>query len=654
MSCICRQLACFEMATAPARKKETVTITFPDGNSKDFHKGATPLDMAKSISRGLAEEAVTAKVNGVLYDLARPIEENASLQLFKFDSAEGKSVFWHSAAHVMAQAVTRLFPFAKLTIGPTFDNGFYYDIDHEPFRPEDLVKIEAEMAKVVSEKLDITREVLTKSDAASMFKDNTYKVEIINEDIAAGVELTAYRQGEFVDLCRGPHVPNTEYIKAFKLTKISGAYWRGDAKNKPLQRLYGIAFPAKKQLDDYASMLQEAEKRDHRKLGKDLELFMFHDWSPGSAFFLPKGAIIYNELVRFMREELYAKQGYKEVITPQLFNKALWELSGHWQHYRENMFVLKVDEDEFSMKPMNCPSHVLIFKSRTRSYRELPLRLADFCALHRNELRGVLGGLTRVRKFSQDDSHTFCTQEQAVAEITRLLEFVKHVYSNVFNFEFNPKLSTRPEKFMGDLKTWELAEKTLADALTANGLKYVIKAGEGTFYAPKIDIDVKDALGREWQLGTIQLDFQMPLKLDAEYEGQDGKRHPVVMIHKAIFGSIERFIGVLTEHYAGKFPLWLSPEQARILTVADRFNDYAHQTRQKYADAGIRAEVDDKAESIPYKVREAELDKVNYIIVVGEKEVAANTVTVRKGKEQYTVDAEEFLRRLKDEISHKV
>ncbi len=642
-----------ESGKAAAASKEAIKITFPDGNCKEFPKGTTPLYMAESISRGLAEEAVAAKVNGQLYDLTRPIEADSSLQLLKFDSAEGKGVFWHSAAHVMAQAVTRVFPFAKLTIGPVFESGFYYDIDHEPFRPEDLAKIEGEMAKIAAEKLDIQRKVLTKEEALKLFKDNSYKVEIINEDVKASEEISAYQQGDFIDLCHGPHVPNTGYIKAFKLTKISGAYWRGDAKNKPLQRLYGIAFPGKKQLDDYSTMLQEAEKRDHRKLGKDLELFMFHDWSPGSAFFLPKGAIIYNELIDFIRGE-YRKRGYKEVITPQLFNKALWELSGHWQHYKENMFVLNVDNEEFSMKPMNCPSHVLIFKNRTRSYRELPLRIADFCVLHRNELRGVLGGLTRVRKFAQDDAHIFCTREQIGAEITQLLEFVRFVYVDTFRFEFKAKLSTKPEKSMGDQQLWVLAEKALEDALKASKLKYEVKPGEGAFYGPKIDFDVRDSIGRDWQLATIQLDFQMPIKMEAEYEGQDGKRHPAVMIHRAILGSLERFIGVLTEHYAGKFPLWLSPVQVRILTVADRFNDYANKLRQKYLDAGVRVEVDDKAESVPYKVREAELDKVNYIIVVGEKEVAANTVTVRKGKEQYTMDADKFVEQILSEIKEKV
>jgi len=628
----------------------TIKITFPDGRVKDYPKGSTALDIAMSIHKGLASEAITAKVNGELWDITRPIEADSIVQLFKFDSPEGKAVFWHSAAHLMAQAVMRLFPEAKLTTGPSFDSGFFYDIDHLPFKPEDIAKIEKEMAKIVDEKLEIKRKVVSKEDALKIFQDNPYKAEVINEDTEG--QITVYIQGTFYDLCKGPHVPNTGYIKAFKLTKVAGAYWRGDLKNKQLQRLYGIAFPSKQQMDDYFKLQEEAEKRDHRKIGKDLELFMFHDWSPGSAFFLPKGTIIYNELMNLVKEE-YQKRGYQEVITPQLFNKALWELSGHWQHYMDSMFVLKMDDEDCSLKPMNCPSHVLIFKNRTRSYRELPLRIADFCSLHRNELKGVLGGLTRVRKFEQDDAHIFCTPEQVPKELDDLFQFVKYVYSGIFNFEFKVYLSTRPEKFMGEINTWNDAEKMLEEALKRQKIEYEIKAGEGAFYAPKIDIDVKDALGRRWQLGTMQLDFQMPIKMGAMYEGQDGKSHNVVMIHRAVLGSMERFIGVLTEHYAGKFPLWLNPVQVRILTVADRFNDYAWQLQKKYAAAGIRAEVDDKAESVPYKVREAELDKVSYIVVVGEKEVAASTVTVRKGKEQYTKGSDEFAQQIAKEISQR-
>ncbi len=634
--------------------KKNIKITLPDGSVKQLPAGVTAMQVAESIGKRLASDAIVAEVNGMLIDLSTAIAADANFKVHTFSSEQGKSVFWHSASHILAQAVKRLYPSAKLTIGPAVEGGFYYDIAHEPFNPSDLAKIEAEMAKVAAANYPVERLSLSSAEAKKIFKDNKYKLEIIDGE-AKGKEITAYKQGEFTDLCKGPHAPSTGAIKAFKLTKVSSAYWRGDQKNDELQRIYGVAFPEKKQLDEYVKVKELAEKNDHRKLGKELDLIWFHDWSPGSPFFLPKGTIIYNELIRFMREELYAKQGYKEVITPQLFNKKLWELSGHWEHYKENMFVLKIDNEEFSLKPMNCPSHILMFKSKARSYRELPLRIADFCALHRDELRGVLGGLTRVRKFSQDDSHIFCTEEQASAEITRLLEFVKYAYTKVFKFEFKPKLSTRPEKFMGDKKTWELAEKTLADALTANGLAYGIKPGEGTFYSPKIDVDVKDALGREWQLGTIQLDFQMPIKMEAEYEGQDGKRHNVVMIHKAIFGSIERFIGVLIEHYAGKFPLWLSPEQVRILSIADRFNDYARKVAESYKAKGIRIELDARAESISYKVREAELAKVNYIIVVGEKELKTGTVSVRtRDNEQLgAINAGKFLEQLLKEIEAK-
>ncbi len=633
--------------------KKIIKITLPDGSMKEFSAGTTAMQVAESIGKRLASDAIAAEVNGMLIDMSTALATDANFKIHTFSSEQGKKVFWHSASHILAQAVKRLYSKAKLTIGPAIESGFYYDIAHEPFHPSDLEKIEAEMAKIVAANYPVERLSLSTAEAKKMFKDNKYKLEIIDEE-AKGREITAYKQGEFTDLCRGPHAPSTGSIKAFKLTKVSSAYWRGNQKNDELQRIYGVAFPEKKMLDAYLSQLELAEKNDHRKLGKELDLIWFHDWSPGSPFFLPKGAIIYNELVKFMRDELYAKQGYCEVITPQLFNKKLWELSGHWENYKENMFIIDIEGEEFGLKPMNCPSHILLFKSRTRSYRELPLRIADFCALHRNELSGVLGGLTRVRKFSQDDAHIFCTKEQAKQEILNLLDFVKVVYTKVFNFEFKLKLSTRPDKFMGDLKTWEFAEKVLGDALTSSGLSYRIKPGEGTFYAPKIDIDVKDSIGREWQLGTIQLDFQMPAKMGAEYEGSDGKKHNAVIIHKAVFGSIERFIGLLIEHYAGKFPLWLSPEQVRILTVADRFNDYAKKVAESYRAEGIRAELDTRAESISYKVREAELAKVNYIMVVGEKEQAANTVTVRKGKEQYSINAEKFLKKIAEEIKNKM
>ncbi len=633
--------------------KKDIKITLPDGSVKEFPDGTTALQVAESIGKKLASDAIVAEVNGMLIDLSTAIVADANFKVHTFSSEQGKKVFWHSASHVLAQAVKRIYPKAKLTIGPAVEGGFYYDIAHEPFHPSDLEKIEAEMAKIVAANYPVERMSLSSTEAKKMFKDNKYKLEIIDEE-AKGKEITAYKQGEFTDLCRGPHAPSTGAIKAFKLTKVSSAYWRGDQKNDELQRIYGVAFPEKKLLDEYLKNLELAEKNDHRKLGKELDLIWFHDWSPGSPFFLPKGTIIYNTLLDFIRKE-YFKRGYEEVITPQLFNKKLWEISGHWEHYKENMFTLNVDDAEFSLKPMNCPSHILIFKSKARSYRELPMRMADFCQLHRNELKGVLAGLTRVRKFSQDDAHIFCAEEQVEEELNRLIEFTRYVYSGVLNFPFTAKLSTKPEKSMGDKKVWEAAETSLEKALKNNNVPYWVKKGEGAFYGPKIDIDVKDSIGREWQLATIQLDFQMPMRMGAEYEGSDGKKHTAVMIHRAIIGSFERFIGMLIEHYAGKFPLWLSPEQVRILTVADRFNDYARKVAEKYRNDGVRAELDARAESIPYKVREAELSKVNYIIVVGEKEEKSGTVTVRTRDNKIlgAVKAEAFLERLLSEIHNK-
>ncbi len=627
----------------------TIKITFPDGKAKSFRKGVTAEQISLEI--GL-RHAVAAKVDGELKDLTAPISKDSKLLLLKFDDAEGKEVFWHTSAHIMAQAVTRVYPDAKLTIGPNWENGFFYDIDMPPPKPEDLQKIEKEMEKIVQENLKVERVEMDKKEALKLFSKNPYKAELIDD--AGDKIISCYRQGEFIDLCKGPHLPRTGLVKAFKLVKTSGAYWKGDQKNRQLQRVYGVAFPEKKQLDSYLKMMEEAEKRDHRVLGRKLELFMFHEWSPGSPIILPKGTIIYNILLDFLRKE-YAKRGYNEVITPQLFNKQLWELSGHWEHYKENMFLLLVDNEEFSLKPMNCPSHMLIFKSKTRSYRELPLRIADFCYLHRNELKGVLGGMTRVRKFSQDDAHIFCTEEQIQDEVKKLLDFFRYIYVDIFRLPFKAYLSTKPEKAMGDEKTWEDAEKALSKALESNGIQYGIKAGEGAFYGPKIDIDVQDSLGRGWQLTTIQLDFQMPKRMGAEYEGADGKKHIPVMIHRALIGAFERFIAVLTEHYAGKFPLWISPEQVRILTVADRFNEYAEKVRNEYAEKGIRANVDARAESINYKVREAQLDYVNYIIVVGEKEATSGTVTVRTRDNEImgAIKTDEFLKQLIREIEEK-
>jgi len=630
-----------------------IKVTLPDNSVKTVASGTTAMEVVESIGKRLASDAVVAEIDGELVDLSTKLIKDAKFKVHTFSSGEGRDVFWHSTAHLLAQAVLRLYPEAKLTIGPSWENGFYYDIAHPPFKPNDLEKIEKEMTKIVDEKHVVKRLKLSKAKATKLFKDNKYKLEIIEED-AKGKPITAYQQGEFIDLCRGPHTKSTGDMKAFKLTKVSAAYWRGDQKNDELQRIYGISFPDKKLLNKYLSMVELAEKNDHRKLGKELDLFWFHDWSPGTPFFLPKGATIYNILIQFLRDE-YQKRGYSEVITPLLYNKKLWELSGHWQHYKENMFLLNVDDTEFSLKPMNCPGHVLMFSSRARSYRELPMRIADFAVLHRNELRGVLAGTTRVRKFQQDDAHVFCTEEQIGDELDRLMDFTRFLYADIFKFEFSAKLSTKPEKSMGDGKLWDVAENALQRTLEKNKFKFVVKEGEGAFYGPKIDIDVKDSLGREHQLGTIQLDFQMPKKMSAEYEGADGKKHTAIMIHRALLGSFERFIAILIEHYGGKFPMWLSPTHVTIITIADRFNEHAMKVEELYRTSGIRVEMDMRSESVSYKVREAELSKVPYILVIGQKEVDSNTVTVRTRENKIlgAKNTEEFLKHMLNEISTK-
>ncbi len=611
-----------------------IKLLFPDGSKKEYAKGVSGEDVVRQISEGLLRRTVCYSLNDELFDLYVPINKGGEIKFLTFDDPLGKEVFRHSSAHVMAQAVLRVFPEAKLTIGPVVEEGFYYDIDHAPFKQEDLEKIEAEMKKIVKEDLPVRREELSKKDALKLFKDNKYKLELIEG--LGGVDssesysdiISVYRQGEFVDLCRGPHLPRTGLVKAFKITKIAGAYWRGDSKNKQLQRLYGISFPDKKLLKDYLYLLEEAEKRDHRRIGREQNWYFFHDVSPGSAFFHPKGTIIYNELLDFLRAE-YKKRGYHEVITPLMFDKSLWETSGHWEHYREHMFLLSVDEREFSLKPMNCPSHLILFKNITRSYRDLPIRVADFSPLHRDELRGVLGGLTRVRRFSQDDAHIFCSQDQLESEIVDLLDFVEFIYKDVFGFSFAVSLSTRPDKAMGDVVLWERAEKALMFALDKQGIPYTLKEGEGAFYGPKIDFDIKDALGRDWQCATIQLDFQMPERFNATFEGEDGSKHFPIMIHRAILGSLERFIGVLVEHFAGKLPLWLSPVQVKLLTVTDSQNVYAEKVREFLEAKGLRVELDSKADTMGKKIRNAQLQRVNYIVVLGEKEAKNETVNVR-------------------------
>lgn len=619
-----------------------ITITLPDGSSKEYESGITAQEIAESIGAGLAKAAVAATFDGAVIDLHRPITKSGPLSILTFKDDMGKEVFRHSAAHVLAIAIRRLFPDAKLTIGPPIEDGFYYDIDNEtPFSAQDLEKLEAEMKKVISENLLFKRNEVSKEEALQILKQsqkgNKYKLEMI-EDLG-DEQLTIYDHGkltadgkqfeaEFRDLCRGPHVPSTGKLKAVKLTKVSGAFWRGDAKNKQLQRIYGVAFPSKDELKEYLKLLEEAQKRDHRKIGKELDLFMFHEFSPGAPYFLPKGTTIYNALIDFIREE-YRKRGYDEVITPQIFNKKLWEISGHWEHYKEDMFIQEVDGQEASLKPMNCPSHCLIYKRSSKSYRDLPFRIADFCMIHRNEASGALGGLLRVRKFSQDDAHIFCTPEQVEEEVFGVLDFIKYVWNDILGLNLKYYLSTRPSECLGTKEIWDEAESQLKKALEKANIPYTIKEGDGAFYGPKIDIDMTDALGRKWQCPTCQLDFNLPARFELEYEGKDGNKHQPVMIHRAILGSLERFIGIVIEHFAGKFPLWLSPLQVKILPIADRHLDYCKEIGKHLFDAGIRYEINERADTINKKVREAQLEQANYILVVGDKEAQGKTVNVR-------------------------
>lgn len=632
----------------------SITATLPDGIKKEFRKGITGKDIVESIGKKLALDSLCIKVNEEIVSLDEPIEKDCRIKVLTFNEPEGVHAFRHSTCHILADAVKRLYPKCKNTIGPPVEEGFYYDFDDLPISSDDFPKIEAEMKKIVQQDERFQRTNTTLAEVKKLFKNNPYKTELAEEFAKQGKKLTVVKHGEFIDLCGAPHISSTGQIKAFKLLKVAGAYWRGNSKKKQLTRVYGISFPSQKQLDDHLKMLEEAERRDHRKIGKELELFMFHEWSPGSPFFLPSGTIIYNELLKLIREE-YKKRDYQEVITPQLFNKALWEMSGHWSHYKENMFTLQVDNEEFSLKPMNCPSHALIFKSKTRSYRDLPVRIADFCCLHRNELKGVLGGLTRDRKFSQDDAHIFCTHEQIQSELTKLLEFVRFIYADTFNLSFTANLSTKPEKAMGDSELWIKAEEALQQALEVNKIKYQIKTGEGAFYGPKIDFDATDSIGRKWQLATIQLDFQMPIKFDATYEGADNKKHHCIMIHRAILGTFERFIGVLIENCAGKFPLWLSPVQARILTISEKTTKYAEKVKNLLKENDIRVELDSSPETINKKVRDAQLMKIPLMLTVGEKEEANETLAVRTldGDILFNVKIDDFVSQLKEMISKR-
>jgi len=627
-----------------------IILTLPDSSTKNVEKGTTGMDIARLIGPKLARDALAILVNGEIYELDRPINDNAKISILTFDSKEGKQAFWHSTAHLLAQAVVSLWKDTLPTIGPAIEDGFYYDFARdEPFNPADLERIEKRMKEYAVQDNKVQRQVVSADEARVKFKHNKFKRELIDD--AAGQTITIYTQGDYCDLCRGGHIPSTGLVKAFKLTKLSSAYWRGDAKNASLQRIYGISFPSQKMLDEHQEKQAEAEKRDHRKIGAALDLISFNDVSPGSPFFHPKGAHIINTLVAFMRSE-YVKRGYQEVITPQLFHKELWETSGHWQHYRDNMFLTQMDGLETVVKPMNCPSHALIFKTKVRSYRELPMRLADFSALHRNEVRGTLGGLFRVRKLSQDDSHIFCSEEQIEQEVRGVIDFVSFLYKDVFHFEFHVELSTKPDGALGDEELWNRAEDSLKNALDCAGLQYKLNPGDGAFYGPKIDFHIKDALGRSWQCATIQLDFNQPKRFELEFDGTDGKRHTPVMIHRALLGSLERFFGILIEHYAGNFPLWLSPNQVIVLPIADRHLEYCQAVADTLRRTGLRVDVDENQDTANKKIREAQMQKWNYLLVVGDREVANNTVNVRTRDEK--VHGEKKVEVLLDELRKEI
>ncbi|MBU0757936.1 MAG: threonine--tRNA ligase [Nanoarchaeota archaeon] len=631
-----------------------ITIEFPDGSKKDFDKGVTGLDIAKSIGERLAMAALGIEVDGKIKDITSRIENNAKIRILTFKDKEGKDIFWHSASHLMTQAILRIFKDQDigLGVGMPIEQGFYQDYDMKEIHEEDLEKIEKEMQKIVDEKLEISHKDIPKKQALDFYKKDPYKIELTNA--VPGDNVSMYTQGEFDNLCKGPHVPNTSYIKAFKLTKIAGAYWRGKSDNKMLTRIYGVAFPDKKELKSYLTLLEEAEKRDHRKLGKELELFSIHDEGPGFPFFLPKGMVIKNELVNFWRRE-HEKAGYVEIQTPIILNRALWERSGHWMNYRENMYTTQIDKEDFAIKPMNCPGGMLVYNEKVHSYKELPMRVGELGIVHRHEMSGVLAGLFRVRVFTQDDAHIFMTEEQIKPEIMDLMDLFKRFY-NLFGFDYSVELSTRPEKSIGTDEQWEFTTAQLKAALDAKGVEYKINEGDGAFYGPKIDFHLKDCIGRTWQCGTIQLDMSLPERFDLTYMGKDGtQKHRPFMIHRVVYGSLERFMGILIEHYAGKFPLWLSPVQARLMTVADRFEDYAKKIKDMFFDKGLRIEIDNRSESINKKVREAQMEKVPIMITIGEKEVEADSLAVRTidGKVKFGVKPEDLMAKMLEAIEKK-
>lgn len=632
-----------------------IKVKLMDGSMKEIEDGSNGYSLATSISRKLAKEAVAAKVNGKLVDLSHELKESDQVEIITVDSEEGIEIIRHSTAHVMAQAVKRIYGNVKLAIGPTVKNGFYYDFDLDtPLTHGDIEKIEEEMNKIINEDLKFKRKDVSREEALKLMseKGEDYKVQLIN-DLDESENISLYEQGDFTDLCRGPHIPSTKFIKAFKLTSVAGAYWRGSEKNKMLQRIYGVAFATKKELDKYLNMIEEAKKRDHRKLGRELRLFEIMDEGPGFPFFLPKGVVLKNILIDYWRK-LHNKAGYVEIETPIMLNKELWIRSGHWDHYKENMYTSMIDDKEFALKPMNCPGGMLVYKSEGHSYRDLPLRVGELGRVHRHELSGVLHGLMRVRAFTQDDAHIFMLPEQIKSEILGVIKLIDEVYGTL-GFKYNIELSTRPEDSMGSDEEWTMAESSLKEALDEGGLDYKINEGDGAFYGPKIDFHIEDSLGRSWQCGTIQLDFQLPQRFELEYIGSDGEKHRPIVIHRVIFGSIERFIGILIEHFAGKFPVWLAPVQVKVLPISDNFVEYGSEVIGKLREAGIRCEIDNRSEKIGYKIREARNERVPYMIIVGEQEKTHGNISLRsrEGGDEGSTSLEEFIARVQKEEKEK-
>ncbi|MEL1136361.1 threonine--tRNA ligase [Desulfitobacterium sp. THU1] len=633
-----------------------VKITLKDGSIREIEAGKSLMELAASISRGLAKAAVAGKVDGKLKDLSFPLQEDAEVEIITADSEEGLEVLRHSTSHIMAQAVQNLFPGTIFGIGPAIANGFYYDLDSEHvFTPDDLEKIEAEMRRLIKENNAYSRKEVSRSEALEYFgaKGEKYKVELI-EGLPDDAVISLYTQGNFTDLCAGPHIPATGVVKAFKLMNLAGAYWRGSEKNKMLQRIYGTVWAKKEDLDDYLFKLEEAKRRDHRRLGVELDLFSLHDEGPGFPFFHPKGMILRNQLEDFWRQE-HRRRGYQEIKTPIILSRELWENSGHWDHYKDNMYTTKIDEEDFAVKPMNCPGGMIMYKQRLRSYRDLPIRMGELGLVHRHELSGALNGLLRVRNFTQDDAHIFMLPSQIKDEISGVIDLVDHFYK-VFGFEYHVELSTRPEDSMGADETWEMATNALQEALDAKKINYKINPGDGAFYGPKIDFHLRDSLGRTWQCGTIQLDFQMPEKFDLTYIGEDGQKHRPVMIHRVVYGSIERFIALLTEHHAGAFPTWLAPVQVRILPISDRHEEYAQDLLRRLNDLDIRAELDDRREKISYKIREAQTHKIPFALVVGDQEAETDTVAVRRYGQSNAgekLSVAEFIAMIQEEIKDK-